>query len=321
MLDSKAVCHKPILGLFLLLALILTASCAHLGHDQLSASSSGLPERVTVPSVPFYPQEAYHCGPTALAMLLSWSHSDFTLQELVSEVYIPERRGSLQPALLSAARRRNRLAYPIQGVNALLQEIAAGHPVVVLQNLGLSWVPRWHYAVPIGYDLKKGTITLHSGNIEAREIKWSLFVRTWSRADYWGLVVLPPTDLPASADERSYLNAVLGLEQAGQWGGAARAYAAALQRWPYSLGAIIGLGNSHYAIGDLIGAEQAFRNATETHPQSGEAFNNLAHVLSDLDRYSEALEMARRAIALGGHRKPIYHQTLCEIKKSELRKR
>ena len=102
--------------------------------------------------------------------------------------------------------------------------------------------------------------------MEAREIKWSLFLRTWGRADYWGLVVLPPRDLPASADERSYLKAVLGLEQAGQWEGAASAYAAALQRWPYSLGAIIGLGNSRYEIGDLVGEEQAFCKATKTHP-------------------------------------------------------
>ena len=317
MRDSKAFCHKPILGLFLLLALVLTDGCAHVGHEQWASSRSDLPKRVMVSSVPFYPQEAYHCGPTALAMLLGWSHSDFTLEELVSEVYIPEKRGSLQPALLSAARRLNRLAYPIHGMNALLQELAAGHPVVILQNLGLSWVPRWHYAVPIGYDLKKGTITLHSGNIEAKEIKWSLFIRTWKRADYWGLVVLPPNDLPASADEKSYLKAALGLEHAGQWEGAGRAYAAALQRWPYSLGAIMGLGNSHYAMGDLIGAEQAFRNATEAHPQSGEAFNNLAHVLADLERYAEAVEMARCAIALGGPRKSIYDQTLCEIEKSQ----
>jgi tetratricopeptide (TPR) repeat protein len=321
MLDSMTVCHKSIHSLFILLALILTASCAHMGYDQESLSDLGLPERTTVPSVPFYPQEAYHCGPAALAMLLSWSHSDFSLQELVSEVYIPERQGTLQPALLSAARQRNRLAYPFRGMDALLQELAAGHPVVVLQNLGLSWVPRWHYAVPIGYDLRKRTITLHSGNIEAREIKWSLFIRTWRRADYWGLVVLPPSGLPASADERSYLKAVLGLEQAGQWEGAARAYAAALQRWPYSLGAIIGLGNSYYSNGDLIGAEQAFRNATETHPQSGEAFNNLAHVLVELDRYSEALEMASHAITLGGPREQIYYQTLCEIQKPKLSER
>lgn len=318
--DSKAVCNKPILGLFLLLSLVLTGNCAHVGHEQRASSRSDLPERAMVSSVPFYPQEAYHCGPTALAMLLGWSHSDFTLEELVSEVYIPEKRGSLQPSLLSAARRRNRLAYPIQGMNALLQELAAGHPVVVLQNLGLDWLPRWHYAVAIGYDLRKGTITLHSGDIAAREIKWSLFMRTWGRSDYWGLVVLPPNDLPASADERSYLQAVLGLEQAGQWEGASRAYAAALQRWPYSLGAIIGLGNSQYAMGDLIGAEQAFRKATKTHPQSGEAFNNLAHVLADLDRCAEALEMARRAIALGGPRKSIYQQTVREIENSKFHK-
>ena len=25
--------------------------------------------------------------------------------------------------------------------------------LLVLQNLGLSWLPRWHYAVVVGYDL------------------------------------------------------------------------------------------------------------------------------------------------------------------------
>jgi len=44
------------------------------------------------------------------------------------------------------------------------------------------------------------------------------------------------------------------------------------------------LGNSRYEIGDLVGAEQAFRKATTAHPQSGEVFNNLAHVLADLGR-------------------------------------
>jgi tetratricopeptide (TPR) repeat protein len=321
MFASAADCRRAGGSLPFLFALILTASCTHLSHDQLSLSGLDLPTCVTVPSVPFYPQKAYECGPAALAMVLSWSQANVTSQDLVPEVYTPAKQGSLQTALMSVARRRNRLAYPIQGANALLQELAACHPVIVLQNLGLSWVPRWHYAVLIGYDLTKGTVTLHSGNNEAREIKWSLFVRTWRRADYWGLVVLPPTRLPASAEERSYLNAILGLEQAGQWEGAARAYTTALQRWPYSLGAMIGLGNSRYAMGDLIRAEQAFRNATETHPQSAEAFNNLAHVLAELGRYSEASKMARRAIALGGPRELIYRQTLYEIKKSQLSNR
>ena len=308
-------------GLLIFIVLILTVSCAHLSNDLPSLSDHDLPSRVTIPSVPFYPQQAYQCGPAALAMVLNWSQANVTQQELVQEVFTPTRQGTLQPALISAARRRNRLAYPIQDIHALLEELATGHPVIVLQNLGLGWVPRWHYAVLIGYDLINGTVTQHTGKDEAREVKWSLFERTWRRADYWGLVVLPTTKLPASADEKSYLNAVLGLEQTGKWEGAVRAYAAALQRWHCSLGALIGLGNSRYAMGNLIGAEQAFRHATEIHSQSGEAFNNLAHVLAEQGRSSEALKNARRAIAIGGPRESLYRQTLHEIKTSQLRNR
>jgi tetratricopeptide (TPR) repeat protein len=248
-------------------------------------------------------------------MVLQWSLVDGRLQELLPEVYTPARQGSLQPALISAARRRNRLAYGVKSVDALLQELAAGHPVIVLQNLGFHWFPRWHYAVVIGYDLKETAFILHSGTEARRQIKWSLFVRTWQRADYWGLVVLPTWKLPASADENSYLNAVLGLEEAGQWEGAARAYSKALERWPYSIGALMGLGNSRYALGDLIGAEMAFRRATEVQPQDGEPFNNLAHVLAEQGCYAEALQMVRRAVALGGPNEALYRQTLDEIEK------
>ena len=45
----------------------------------------------------------------------------------------------------------------------LLQEVAAGHPVIVLQNLGLEWIPVWHYSVVIGYDLSRGQLVLRSG--------------------------------------------------------------------------------------------------------------------------------------------------------------
>jgi len=279
------------------------------------------PMYLEISSVPFYPQSAHHCGPAALAMVLRWTQADVNPQELVPEVYTPGKKGSLQPALISAARRRNRVVYRIEGVDGLLQELAAGHPVIVLQNLGFHWFPRWHYAVVIGYDLTKKAIILHSGRDARRQMNWSLFIRTWQRASYWGLVVLPTSELPASADEKSYLNAVLGLEEAGQWEGAARAYAAALERWQHSIGALMGLGNCRYATGNLIGAERAFRRAIEAHPQNGAAFNNLAHVLADQGRYAEASQMARRAVVLGGPNAPLYRQTLYEIEKLQLRNR
>jgi tetratricopeptide (TPR) repeat protein len=312
---APAAISRKMGSLFFFLALSSTFSCGHLNRDLAPLSGPGLPAHIEISSVPFYPQEAYQCGPAALAMVLQWTRADVRLQELLPEVYTPARKGSLQPALISAARRRSRLPYRIESVDALLQELAAGHPVIVLQNLGFHWFPRWHYAVVIGYDLKETAVILHSGIEACRQVHWSLFVRTWQRADYWGLVVLPMSELPASADEKSYLNAVLGLEEAGQWEGAARAYTTALERWPRSIGALMGLGNSRYALGNLTGAERAFRRAIEAHPQNGAAFNNLAQVLAEQGYYPEALQMVRRAVALGGPNEPLYLQTLDEIEK------
>ena len=299
---------------FLVLFLTLMAGWAHFCQELNSLSVSGLPGSVEIPSVPFYPQETYQCGPAAMAMVLQWTKANVSPQDLIPKVFVPAKKGSLQPALLSAARRYNRLAYPIKGLEALLKELAAGHPVIVLQNLGLQWFPRWHYSVPIGYNLTKGIVILHSGKDARRRMSWTLFMRTWKRADYWGLVVLPSGQLPASADEQSYLRAVLGFEQARQFKGAAAAYAAALKRWHSSLGALMGLGNSRYALGDLIGAEQAFRHAAEAHPTSGASFNNLAHVLAEQGRYAEALQMAICAVDIGGANKPLYLRTLQEIR-------
>jgi hypothetical protein len=299
---------------FLILFLTLMFGCAHFSHELHSLSLSELPGSVEILSVPFYPQEAYQCGPAAMAMVLQWTKTNVSPQDLIPKVFMPAKKGSLQPALISAARRYNRLAYPIKGVEALFKELVAGHPVIVLQNLGLQWFPKWHYSVPIGYNLTKGIVILHSGKEARRRMSMTLFMRTWKRADYWGLVVLPSGQLPASADEQSYVRAALGLEQASQFKGAAAAYSAALERWHSSLGALMGLGNSRYALGDLIGAEQAFRHAVEVHPQSGASFNNLAHVLAEQGRYAEALQMAIRAVNIGGVNKTLYLRTLQEIR-------
>ena len=86
-------------------------------------------------------------------MVLSWSGLQIGPDELTPQVYTPSLKRSLQPPIVAATRRRGRVAYPVSGANELLQEIAAGHPAIVLQNLGLSWIPVWHYAVVIGYDI------------------------------------------------------------------------------------------------------------------------------------------------------------------------
>jgi tetratricopeptide (TPR) repeat protein len=82
----------------------------------------------------------------------------------------------------------------------------------------------------------------------------------------------------------------------------------------YNLPAIMGLGNSYYALGDLKNSEAAFRQATEAHPREGAAWNNLADVLFRQGQKSEALDAARKAIALGGPLADTFQKTFEEIK-------
>jgi hypothetical protein len=296
------------------LVLGMLVGCATPQTDQLlDQAATGLPPRAEVADVPFFPQEENYCGPAALATVLRWSGLPVTQAEVGAQVFTPGRAGTLRSDMVAAARRHGRLAVPVTGLGDLTAELAAGHPVVVFQNLGLGWFPLWHYAVAIGYDLSSGDLLLRSGPEPRRVTPLRTFERTWARGDHWGLVVLPPGDLPVAADELAVLRAATGLEQAGRHAEAGAAYAAIVERWPDSLEGWLGRGNAAYGAGDLEQAESAFRTAAERHPDAAAAWNNLAHVLSEQGRPADAVAAARRAVRLGGPDGAIYRTTLREV--------
>ena len=84
------------MGVFLLLIAGMMVGCATLEPGLRPRAFSDLPERVKIPSVPFHSQEEYQCGPATLAMVLNWSGIAVMLDELVSQVYIPAKKGTLQ---------------------------------------------------------------------------------------------------------------------------------------------------------------------------------------------------------------------------------
>jgi len=298
-----------------LILLIMLAGCALTGRVPQTALPSHLPAAANTGTVPFFKQKAYQCGPASMAMVLQWSGVAVTPDTLAPEVFIPERRGSLQTDLITAARRHGRLAYPVKGLTCLLEAIAAGYPVIVFQNLGLSWLPQWHYAVVTGYDLTVHQITMHTGPVAHRTTNLKTFMRTWERAEEWGLVVLPPDVMPRCAEEPQYLQAALGLQLGGRIPEATSAFKKAVDQWPDSAPAYMALGNALYLGGDLDGAVNAFRQATKLTPFNGDAFNNLAHVLAQQGQLDQAEPVARRAVEIGGPRVTVYMQTLEEIEK------
>ena len=287
-------------GASCLLALTLSG-CATQTRVLLQDGAQDLPRRTELSSTPFHPQERFQCGPATLAMSLNAAGIPIAPETLVPQVYVPQREGSLPPEMLAAARRNGAFAMVIAPrLETLLAELAAGNPVIVLQNLSLPISPLWHYALAIGYDLDSGDIILRSGTTQRLVMPLSTFEHTWSRSGQWAMVALPPGRFPATTGERQIVGALVAFEKSAEPGKARKAYAHALRRWPHNFTLQMGLGNTAYAAGDLDAAEAAFRRVSEEHPGNAAALNNLATVLAEKGDLDRAAKAAEQAIAIGG---------------------
>lgn len=297
----------------------LLGGCAAPGLERL-AQRPDLPRQAELGATPFFPQAEYQCGPAALATSLGAAGIAVTPEALTPEVYVPARQGSLQIEMLAAARRHGAVAYFLPDrLDALLEEIAAGHPVLVLQNLGLPWIPSWHYAVAVGYDLQAGELVLRSGTERRQVMTLNNFQNTWNRSQRWAFVALPPDRLPASIDAPRALESIAAFARVGSRAAVHQAYRAAAARWPEDLPLAIGLGNAAFELGRRDEARQVFEEATRRHPDSGAAYNNLAHVLGELGDYRAAQDAAQRAVEIGGPWGEVAAQTLEELRQRTAR--
>lgn len=254
-------------------ALVLSA-CTAPSLDLTPAPDA--PRKAFVAGVPVIEQEDFYCGPAALAMALQWAGRDTTQAQVARLAFSPGAKGTFQEDMVGAARRLGALAVPLRGFDDLTGEVAAGHPVIVFQNLGESFAPIWHYAVVTAYDLDRGAVQLHSGRLSRTVMSLAKFERTWAGGGGWALVVLPPGEIPATAPERAVLDAAAGLERSGRPRDAALAYRAGAERWPDNWLWQFALGNALYASGDRAGSRRAWERAVALDPSAPEPRQNLA---------------------------------------------
>ena len=307
-------------SLVLAAALLLLPACATINPLwQLAPPGGPAGTPVRLAEVPFYPQDEYQCGPAALATVLVDSGVSTSPEALVPQVYLPGREGSLQMELVAATRRAGRIPYVVEPTtDALLAELHAGHPVLVLQNLLVRSAPRWHYAVLVGTDPARNEVILNSGTERDLQVAAPKFLRTWDWAGRWGLLTLRPGELPAHAEAAKYLAAVADFEAVAGAGAAAPAYRAALTRWPDDPRTHLALGNHAYGDGEHVEAAAHYREGLALAPDDPVLGNNYASVLGELGCEAEAraaLEVAQ-AGALDGHWREQLTQTAAELASS-----
>lgn len=285
------------LGVTVVAALLGLTGCA--GQPRLDSTTlASLPPAQKLSTVPFYPQADYQCGPASLAMMLNYSGANASPVELRPMVYLPERQGSLQVEMVSAARQHDLLVYPLaQTLDAILKELSGGNPVLVLQNLGLDWWPMWHFAVVIGYDLPARELILHSGLKAEKRESFSSFTNTWERGGRWARVILSPEKAPETARPLAYVRAAHDLELTGRTDAARIAYGTASATWPENTVAAFAQANLALSQGAYLEASLGFKKLLERKPEYGPAWNNLAIALGELNCADAAAKARACAVA------------------------
>jgi ABC-type bacteriocin/lantibiotic exporter with double-glycine peptidase domain len=179
-------------GLVLLAALLSPAGCATPVTLDAVRADVAAGHGHLIATVPFVAQEAYQCGPAALAMVLRYHGAAIDQEEIARAIYLPSVRGTLNLDLEFYARRQGFAARSFAGTLARLkEEVRRGRPLIVFQDVGLPGYPVPHFAVVVGYDDRTGSIVLHSGPTPYRVVSYERFLRTWGRRA-WTLLITPP---------------------------------------------------------------------------------------------------------------------------------
>ena len=244
----KKACYLA--GLLVLLGLTGCQSTPQ--ADQLRQEGlASLPSSHTISAVPFFPQEQYYCGPTTLSEIFGYYGKSISPEEIAPKLFIPNKEGSLQLEMVTAARQYGFLPYTERGtLSSLSQFIKDDIPVVVFQNLSIQLFPQWHYAVVIGFDSDKGSVKLHTGLTPNHEMSLELFERTWGRGNYWYLAPVPPEVTSSEMTPFTYVSAAYDMLKVGDKKQALAFLKTATNQWPdYWLSYFL-IANHHLSIND-----------------------------------------------------------------------
>ena len=181
MKEGYPVAGSPLLWL---LILPLIFSCAGLPPNGESKDAR------IIRNVPFYPQEAYQCGPASLAGVLNYWGLNISPAEIAAAIYSPGARGTLDVDMGFYAEKKGLRASQYRGsLEDLKSNIDSNRPLLVLVDDGFWVYEQAHYMVVVGYDT--GGLIVNSGKEQGRFIPLNRFLKSWERTKFWTLRITP----------------------------------------------------------------------------------------------------------------------------------
>jgi len=151
---------------------------------------------VIIVDVPFFSQEAYQCGPTALAIVMDYWHIKtgggkwVTPEEVASSIYSPSARGVLAIDLEIYAQKHGFATEQYSGgLDDLKKRIDRGTPPIIFVDYGFLSYEANHFMVVTGY--VKGSVIVHSGRLKNQIVPDRQLEKIWSKNRHWTLLLKP----------------------------------------------------------------------------------------------------------------------------------
>ena len=162
------------------------------------ATTTNIPLEDTrlIDNVPFFKQDDYQCGPSALASVINYWYTkkavpkNITVEEIVAAIYSPSARGILGIDLESYARKKGLQVKQYSGSIADIKEsIDGGTPLILFVEYGFLFYQLNHFIVTKGYT-QEGII-VNSGRKENELIPNEELDKIWRKTGYWSLLIKP----------------------------------------------------------------------------------------------------------------------------------
>lgn len=275
--------------IFLLLFLVCV-SCAT--RTPVTDKLADKAESYRLKNVPVIKQKDYHCGPATLAMVMQYHRIKTTEDEMAQGLFHKNLKGSFFSEMKSRARAEGMMVLEVNDLTKAFEEVRAGNPVIVLQNNGFQFFPRWHFAVLTGMKFEGPDVYLSGEKSDMR-----LFERSFVLGGRRSLVIVPPEKLSATATELEHVESAAILESLGKKKEALAAYEAILAKWNTSLLASIGSSNVLYEMNEKKKALEILRRAS-AHHDSPMIWHNLAILEGETGNRVKARVSAKKAMDL-----------------------
>jgi predicted double-glycine peptidase len=178
------ILRPPVCLHILPLILFSLFSCTGYVHHTESSASH------IIENVPFYPQQAYQCGPSSLAGVLNFWGVAVSPAEIAADIYSESAKGTLDVDMIFYAERKGLEARQYEGsIDDIKRNVNSCYPMIVLVDYGFWIHQRNHFMVIIGYN-ENGVIA-NSGRERLKFISFHNFLSAWRRTKFWTMLVSP----------------------------------------------------------------------------------------------------------------------------------